>query len=64
MNGGESGGGEIVATFHEEPRKTGISGWSRKTWLVLIGVGIAVAVAVVLIVMLTGGGGGGIGGKY
>jgi len=45
-----------VATLHEEPRRTG---WSRKTWLVLIGAGIAVAVAGVLLVMLTGGGGGG-----
>jgi hypothetical protein len=44
-----------VATLHQEPRKTG---WSRKTWLLLIGAGIAVAVAVVLVVMLAGGGGG------
>jgi hypothetical protein len=48
-----------VATLHEEPQKTGIGGWSRTTWLVLIGAGIAIAVAVVLIVMLSGGGGGG-----
>ncbi len=44
-----------MATFHEEPQKTG---WSRKTWLLLIGAGIAVAVAVVLVIMLAGGGGG------
>ena len=48
-----------MATLHEEPQRTGIGGWSRKTWLLLIGAGIAVAVAVLLIVMLTGGGGGG-----
>ena len=42
-----------MATFHEEPQKTG---WSRKTWLLLIGAGIAVAVAVVLVIMLGGGG--------
>jgi hypothetical protein len=46
----------FVATFHEEPQKTG---WSRKTWLLLAGAGIAIAVAVVLVIMLTGGGGGG-----
>jgi hypothetical protein len=51
-----------VATFHEEPRKTGIGGWSRPTWLFLIGAGIAIAVAIVLVVMLYGGGGGGTGG--
>ena len=44
-----------MATFHEEPHKTG---WSRKTWLLLIGTGIAVAVAIVLVIMLTGDGGG------
>jgi hypothetical protein len=46
----------FVATLHEEPRRTG---WSRKTWFLLIGAGIAVAVAVVLVVLLMGGGGGG-----
>ncbi len=45
-----------MATLHEEPQRTG---WSRKTWLVLIGAGIAVALAVVLVVILSGGGGGG-----
>lgn len=45
-----------MATLHEEPRRTG---WSRKTWFVLIGLVAAVAVAVVLVVMLYGGGGGG-----
>jgi len=50
-----------VATFHEEPHKTG---WSRKTWLILIGAGIAGAVAVVLVIMLAGGGGGGGTGGY
>ena len=48
-----------MATSHEEPHKTGIGGWSRKTWLVLIGIVAAIAVAAVLVVMLTGGGGGG-----
>lgn len=43
-----------MATFHEQPQRTG---WSRKTWLILIGAGIAVAVAVVLLFTLTGGGG-------
>jgi len=47
-----------VATLHEEPQKTGIGRWNRKTWLVLLGAGIALAVAVVLLVLLTGGGGG------
>jgi hypothetical protein len=53
---GQREGGEIVATLHEEPQRRG---WSRKTWLLLIGAGIAVAVVVVLLVMLTGGGSGG-----
>jgi hypothetical protein len=48
-----------VATFHEEPHKTG---GSRKTWLILVGAGIAIAAVVFLVVMLTGGGGGGTGG--
>jgi hypothetical protein len=57
-------GGGLVATFDEQPERTGLRSWSRTRWLMLAVLLAAIVVAVVLILTYTGGSSGGGGGGY